>query len=58
MELGEAVRRALALISEHPEVRDVGEPAAVGESGAVGVEVTFNVNLRNEWRADGERPSA
>ena len=57
MELDEAVRRALALIPEHPEVRDVGEPEAVEESGAVRVEVTFNVNLPNEWRADGESPS-
>ena len=57
MELDETVRRALALIPEHPEVRDVGEPEAVEESGAVRVEVTFNVNLPNEWRADGESPS-
>lgn len=57
MELDGAVRRALALISEHPQVCAVGAPEAVEESGAVRVEVTFNVNLPNEWRADGESPS-
>ena len=57
MELDEAVRRALTFIAEHPEVHIVGKPETVGASGVVAVEVTFNVNLPNEWRRDGESPS-
>ena len=52
-----AVRRALDLISEHPEVRAVG-PAELDEtSGIVTVEATFAVNLPSEWRGRGESPS-
>ena len=54
---GNAVRRALVLISEHPSVVEVGTPWTDEASGAIGVDVTFAVNLPNEWRRQGESPS-
>ena len=57
MEPDEAIRHSLTLIAEHPQVLVVGRPKAIGESGAIAVEVTFEVNLPNEWRSDGESPS-
>ena len=52
-----AVRRALDLISEHPEVRAVGPAELDKTSGIVTVEATFAVNLPSEWRGRGESPS-
>ena len=54
---GDAVRRALVLISEHPGVVEVGAPRTDEASGAITVDVTFAVNLPNEWRRQGESPS-
>ena len=54
---GNAVRRALVLITEHPGVVDVGTPLADDASGAIAVDVTFAINLPNEWRRRGESPS-
>ena len=54
---GNAVRRALVLISEHPGVVEVGTPQTDKASGTITVDVTFAVNLPNEWRRQGESPS-
>ena len=54
---GNAVRRALVLISEHPGVVEVGAHQTDEASGAITVDVTFAVNLPNEWRRQGESPS-
>ena len=56
-EVGDAVRRALDLISEHPGVRAVGAAELDKASSIVTVEVTFAVNLPSEWRGRGESPS-
>ena len=53
----DAVRRALALISEHPGVEGVDAPLSDAASGATTVDVTFRVNLPSEWRRQGESPS-
>ena len=55
--IGQAVRRALVLICEHPCVDAVGAPRIDETSGAVTVDVTFAVNLPSEWRRQGESPS-
>ena len=56
-EAGDAVRRALALIPQHPAVDTVGEAQIDETSGIVTVDVTFAVNLPSEWRRKGESPS-
>ena len=56
-EAGYAVRRALALIPEHPAVDAVGAAQVDEASGAVTLDVTFAVNLPSEWRRQGESPS-
>ena len=56
-EVGNAVRRALTLIPEHPGVDAVGEAQIDETSGVVTVNVTFAVNLPSEWRRHGESPS-
>ena len=56
-EVGNAVRRALALIPEHPGVDAVGAAQIDETSGIVTVDVTFAVNLPSEWRRQGESPS-
>ena len=53
----DAVRRALALISEHPGVDGVVAPLTDSASGATTVDVAFRVNLPSEWRRQGESPS-
>ncbi|MCY4384881.1 MAG: Mov34/MPN/PAD-1 family protein [Nitrospinae bacterium] len=53
----DAVRRALTLISEHPGVHQVDAPLIDEASGATTVNVTFGINLPNEWRRQGESPS-
>ena len=53
---GSAVRRALVLISEHPGIVEVGAPRGDDATGATTVDVTFAVNLPNEWRRQGESP--
>ena len=53
----DAFRRALLLISEHPGVHQVDAPLIDEVSGAITVDVTFEVNLPNEWRRQGESPS-
>lgn len=53
----DAVRRALTLISEHPGVHQVDAPLINEVSGATTVNVTFRINLPNEWRRKGESPS-
>ena len=53
----DAVRRALLLISEHPSVHQVDAPLIDEVSGAITVDVTFEINLPNEWRRQGESPS-
>ena len=55
--VGDAVRRALILIAEHPSVEAVGVPRIDEERGVVTVDVTFSVNLPSEWRRRGESPS-
>ena len=55
--VGDAVRRALILIAEHPSVEAVGVPQIDEESGVVTVDVTFCVGLPSEWRRQGESPS-
>ena len=55
--LPEALSRALALISSHPSTSHVGMPTQNGRSGTTAVDVTFDVNLPNEWRKTGESPS-
>ena len=55
--VGDAVRRALVLIAEHPSVESVGVPQIDEETGVVTVDVTFSVNLPSEWRRQGESPS-
>ena len=47
----------LVLISEHPGVVEVGTPQTDKASGTITVDVTFAVNLPNEWRRQGESPS-
>ena len=56
-EVGNAVRRALALIPAHPGVDAVGAAQIDETSGVVTVDVTFAVNLPSEWRRHGESPS-
>ena len=56
-EAGDAVRRALALIPEHPGVDAVGVAQIDEASGVVTVDVTFAVNLPSEWRREGQSPS-
>ncbi len=56
-EIGYAVRRALALISEHPAVDAVGAVQSDETNGVVTVDVTFAVNLPSEWRQQGVSPS-
>ena len=56
-EVGNAVRRALALIPHHPSVDAVGEAQIDETSGIVAVYVTFAVHLPSEWRRRGESPS-
>ena len=51
------LRRALALVAEHPAVSAVGAPSLNAASRGVGVHVTFNVNLPSEWRQRGVSPS-
>ena len=53
----DAVRRALTLISEHPDVHQVDTPLIDEVSGGTTVDVTLKVNLPNEWRRHGESPS-
>ncbi len=53
----EAIRRALALISEHPQVDRPDEAVTDPASGVTSVDVTFKVNLPNQWRRKGESPS-
>ncbi len=55
--LSDTILRALALVSAHPAVSDVGTPSLVDGSGTVAVDVTFDVNLPNSWRRAGESPS-
>ena len=50
----DAVRRALALISEHPGVDGLEAPVTDAASGATTVDVTFRVNLPSEWRRRGK----
>ena len=52
-----AVRRALALISEHPAVDAVGAAQINEPNSIVTVDVTFGVNLPSEWRQHGVSPS-
>jgi len=56
-EVGYAVRRALALVSEHPAVDTVGAALTDETTGVVTVDVTFAVNLPSEWRQRGVSPS-
>ena len=56
-EVGYAVRRALALISEHPAVEAVGATQIDEANGNITVDVTFAVNLPSEWRQLGVSPS-
>lgn len=51
------VQRALVLISEHPSVLEIGRPITNEATEAVIIDVTFEVNLPNEWRQQGESPS-
>ena len=53
----DAIRRALALISEHPGVDGLDAPVTDAASGVTSVDVTFRVNLPSEWRRQGESPS-
>lgn len=53
----DAVRRALALISEHPGVDEVDPPVTDAASGSTAVHATFRVNLPSEWRRQGKSPS-
>ena len=53
----DAVRRALALISEHPGVDGLDAPLTDSARGMTSVDVTFRVNLPSEWRRRGESPS-
>lgn len=53
----DAVRRALALISEHPGVDGLEAQVTDAARGATTVDVTFRVNLPSEWRRRGESPS-
>lgn len=55
--IGAPLRRALALISNHPAVRKVGSPSCDHTSGAISIDVTFEVSLPNEWRQSGKSPS-
>jgi len=57
VELGEILRRELIVISSHPGVRKVGPPVRGKANGTITVDVTFEVNLPNEWRQAGESPS-
>ena len=53
----EAIRRALALFSEHPQVDRVDAPVTDRATGATSVDVTFKVYLPSQWRHKGESPS-
>ena len=53
----EALSRALTLASNHPAVSYVGVPTSDAASGTIDVDVTFNINLPNEWRRCGESPT-
>ncbi len=54
---GKAIQRALAQVPSHPAVSNVGDPAFDETSGAIVVDVAFEVSLPNEWRSCGESPS-
>ena len=56
-ESNDAIRRALALISEHPGIDGLDAPLYDSASGATTVDVTFRVSLPSEWRRQGESPS-
>ena len=49
--------RTLALVASHPTVSKVEAPSLNEASGITTVDVTFEVNLPNEWRQYGESPS-
>ena len=51
------LRRALALIAEHPAVTAVGAPSLSAASKGFCVDLTFDVNLPSEWRQSGVSPS-
>lgn len=51
------LRRALALIAEHPAVTAVRAPSLSPSSKGYSVDVTFSVNLPSEWRQSGVTPS-
>lgn len=53
---GEVLTRALTLISNHPLVSDVGAPVLCHANGTTIVDVSFDINLPNEWRRRGESP--
>lgn len=55
--IGQAVRRGLVLIGEHPGIDAVGAPQIDEAGGSVTVDVTFAVNLPSEWRHQGKSPS-
>lgn len=57
MVLDEAIRDALKVISEHPQVQNDGKHEVAEVGGVVRIEVTFKVNLPNAWRAKGKSPS-
>ena len=54
---GNDVRRALAVVSTHPAVSNVGTPRHDHKNGATSVDVTFKISLPSEWRRCGHSPS-
>ncbi len=52
-----ALLRTLTLMASHPAVSKVEAPSLNEASGITTVDVTFEVNLPNEWRRCGESPS-
>jgi len=50
--IGGSVRRALALIKQHPGVTEIGEPQKEGKD--ITVDVMFRICLPSEWRKSGK----
>lgn len=55
--VGNAILRALNLMTEHPSVSRVGHPQFNEASGIVSAEVEFEVHLPSEWKSRRQSPT-
>lgn len=52
-----AVQRALLIARQHPAIVSIGDPVRTKANNQVSVELIFEVNFPNAWRAVGKSPS-